>query len=115
MVLGVVARTMVVKRRPPPFNLRELEIRAEALAGRTVGELALALDVGLADTTRAKGFVGQLIELALGADADAGDAPDFAALGVELKSVPVGKSGRPKESTFVCSVTMTAAEHELWE
>jgi DNA mismatch repair protein MutH len=97
------------------MSLRELEIRAEALAGRTLGELARALDVTLPDARRAKGFVGQLVELALGADPSAGDGPDFPTLDVELKTIPVGRNGRPKESTFVCSVTMATAEHERWE
>ncbi len=102
-------------RRPPPESLRELEIRAEALAGRTVGEVARALDLPLpAVPARAKGYIGQLVELALGADADAGERPDFAALAVELKTIPIGKAGRPKESTFVCSVSMSSADQQRW-
>lgn len=102
-------------RRPPPLTLRELEIRADALQGRTVGELAAALARPVpAETRRAKGFVGALVEAALGADAAAGDGPDFPALAVELKSVPVGTNGRPVESTFVCSITMATADTESW-
>lgn len=103
-------------RRPPPATLRELEIRAEALAGRTIGELATALELALpGEPRRAKGFVGALVERALGADPAAGDGPDFPGLGVELKSIPVGASGRPAESTFVCSIRMSDADDERWE
>ncbi len=103
-------------RRPPPVTLRELEVRAAALAGRTVGEVAGALGAALpADPRRAKGFVGTLLEHALGADPAAGDGPDFPALGVELKSIPLGAGGRPVESTFVCSIRMAEAAIERWE
>ncbi len=110
------ARRMSMLRRPPPATVRELEVRAGALVGRTVGEVARALGAVLpAEPRRAKGFVGTLLEHALGADADAGDGPDFAALGVELKSLPVGPGGRPAESTFVCSIRMAGADGERWE
>jgi DNA mismatch repair protein MutH len=103
-------------RRPAPVNVRELELRAEALFGRTVAELARGLAVELPpDERRAKGFVGQLVERALGADPTAGDRPDFPDLGVELKTVPVDEAGVPVESTFCCSIRMDAADRSRWE
>ena len=103
-------------RRPPPTSLRELEIRATALAGHTIAEVASALGVRLPlEPRRSKGFIGTLLEVALGADADAHDGPDFVALGIELKSIPVGPNGRPAESTFVCSIRMGSADQEAWE
>jgi DNA mismatch repair protein MutH len=102
-------------RRPPPRTRRELLLRAEALAGHTVGEVAAALTLPLPEAPgRAKGFVGTLVELALGADATAGARPDFPALGVELKTIPVRAGGRPAESTFCCSITMVRADLEDW-
>ncbi|MBX2812405.1 MAG: DNA mismatch repair protein MutH [Myxococcales bacterium] len=53
------------------------------------------------DTTRAKGWVGQLVEDALGATAGNRAVPDFEALGIELKTVPVDPDGRPRESTYI--------------
>jgi DNA mismatch repair protein MutH len=104
-----------VVRRPKPLSLRELEIRAEALAGRSVAEVARALDVSLPhEPKRAKGFVGMLVEQALGADPKAGEDPDFPELGVELKTVPIDKNGAPAESTFVCSIAMAHADQEEW-
>ncbi len=104
------------ERRPPPATLRELELRALALSGRSVAELArgLAMDVP-ADEKRAKGFIGQLVERALGADPTAGDRPDFPDLGVELKTIPVDERGTPVESTFCCSIRMDAADRSRWE
>ena len=103
-------------RRPPPASVDELVVRAAALAGRRVGELAAALGVALPpDERRAKGFVGMLAERALGADPTAGDRPDFPDLGVELKTVPVRPDGAPAESTFCCSVTMAQSDREQWE
>lgn len=91
-------------------------MRAEALAGHTIGELAAALDTPLPrEARRAKGFVGTLVEAALGADPRAGEKPDFPALGVELKTIPVGRNGRPVESTFCCSIDMARADVEQWQ
>ncbi len=91
-------------------------VRAKALKGHSVGELARGLGVMVPEENRrAKGFVGQLVELALGADPDAGDLPDFPDLGVELKTIPFSKTGKPAESTFCCSVTMAHADREIWE
>jgi len=103
-------------RRPPPRDVRELLLRAEALRDRTLGELAAALAVVLpVDPRRAKGIPGQLVERALGTSAGGAAEPDFLELGIELKTVPVGENGRPRESTFVCQVAHLESEHEEWE
>jgi DNA mismatch repair protein MutH len=103
-------------RRPAPETERELVVRAEALAGHDIGEIACALELEVpADTRHSKGFVGRVIEDALGADPRAGDGPDLPHLGIELKTVPVDRRGRPAESTFVCSIGMAAADREQWE
>lgn len=54
------------------------------------------------DQQRHKGWTGTLIESALGAVSGSQPQPDFPALGVELKTLPVGRGGRPRESTYVC-------------
>lgn len=91
-------------------------VRACALEGRAVGEIARALGWELPpEPKRAKGFVGQLLEAALGADPLAGELPDFPELGIELKTVPVGPDGRTVESTFCCSIAMADVDRELWE
>ena len=106
---------MTPGRRPPPESLRELLLRAEALSGRSLGELAVALDVSLPeDPRRAKGIPGQLVERALGADGGSAPQPDFSGLGVELKTIPVGADGRPRESTYVCKVAPLEIAHEEW-
>jgi len=63
---------------------------------------------------RAKGLPGRLLELSLGADAGNRPAPDFSALGVELKTIPLDGRGRPRESTFVSSIAFTEVEHLDW-
>ena len=99
-----------------PLSCEELLVRAQALTGRTVGELARAVGVKLPTHEKnAKGFVGQLIERALGADPQAGDQPDFPQLGVELKTIPIQGNGIPKESTFCCAITMAEAASETWQ
>lgn len=91
-------------------------MRAEALAGRTLGEIAEALAVSLdGPAVRTKGRAGQLIERALGAAAGSAAVPDFPHLGVELKTVPVDADGAPRESTFVCAIAMAEADAADWD
>lgn len=104
-------------RPPPPRDLEELLARARALDGLALGELAARLGEPPLpdDARRCKGRAGELIERALGASAGSLDEPDFPELGVELKSVPLDALGRVRESTFVCSIDLEAAEEEEWE
>lgn len=100
---------------PPPDSVETLLARARAIAGRNLGELAADAAIDLPpDTRRDKGIVGELLECALGADAGGADAPDFAGLGVELKTLPVGRDGRPKQSTFVCTIRLDDAGDTRW-
>lgn len=79
--------------------------RARALSGLFVGEVAERVSRPLpADEKRAKGFVGDIIERALGASAGSRCEPDFPELGVELKTIPLDANGKPRESTFVCTL-----------
>ena len=90
----------------PPRTEAELMGRAQAVAGRTIGELAAAAQVWVpTEMRRAKGLAGQLLERFLGADAGSKAEPDFTGLAIELKTLPVHE-GRPKESTFVSSIEL---------
>ena len=90
--------------------------RAKALAGLTLGEVAGKRGWPIPDTSRSgKGWPGQLIEDALGASAASLPEPDFQLIGVELKTIPVDTRGRPRESTYVCSVPLDDASTSTWE
>ncbi|MCC6746118.1 MAG: DNA mismatch repair endonuclease MutH [Deltaproteobacteria bacterium] len=102
-------------RPPPPVDEAELRRRAAELDGSTVGELARALGVLLpAEARRAKGAIGALVERALGATAGSRALPDFPHLGIELKTIPLDREGRVRESTFVCTVDLLEADREEW-
>jgi len=100
---------------PPPLTESELLAHARDLAGCTLGEIARGLNRSVpGDLVHAKGWVGQTLELALGATAGSRDQPDFEQLGVELKTVPVGAGGRPSESTFVCTIPLLDVARSEW-
>ena len=100
----------------PPTSEEELLARSRGLAGRTLAELAeLAGRPVPQERRRAKGWPGELIEVHLGATAASLAEPDFQTIGVELKTIPIGRSGRPRESTYVCTVPLTGAEGLAWE
>lgn len=99
-----------------PTSEQELYERASALAGVPLGELAARFGrVAPPDLRRSKGFVGELVERVLGARGGSHAGPDFAELGVELKTLPVDARGRPVESTFVCTISLRAAGDLEWE
>lgn len=105
-----------MRRVAPPATTDALEARAHALAGRTLAEIAAHLHAPVpADLRRHKGWVGQVIEAVLGAEGGSRPEPDFAALGVELKTIPVTRAGVPRESTFVCTVPTEGAFETRWE
>ena len=90
--------------------------QAKALAGLTLREIAREHGWPIPDTSRSgKGWPGQLIEDALGASAASLPEPDFQLIGVELKTIPVDTRGRPRESTYVCSVPLDDASTSTWE
>ncbi|MCB1748169.1 MAG: DNA mismatch repair endonuclease MutH [Gammaproteobacteria bacterium] len=99
----------------PPGSEAELMARAQALAGLRIGDLARNLERRLPGDLRGhKGLVGELIELALGASAGSRPVPDFEHLGIELKSVPLGRDLRPRESTHVCTVAADDLAGQRW-
>lgn len=98
-----------------PETEAELLTRARALSGLTIAEIAARHSlVAPEDLRRHKGFVGALIERALGATAGSRAAPDFEALGIELKTLPVDRRGRALESTFVCTIPLTEIGEVEW-
>ena len=95
----------------PPCSEEALLHRADQLAGRNLG--SIADDLGQPwprSSVHGKGWPGQIIERALGADADSRPLPDFISLGIELKTIPVSATGQPLESTYVCKVAMDGSD-----
>ena len=99
-----------------PNSEQELLARAHALAGFTVAELAEKVGREVPEsTTQAKGLVGRVVEEVLGATAGPRGKPDFVELGIELKTIPLDAQGRPRESTFVCSISLSVIAEVDWE
>ncbi|MFT6899286.1 MAG: DNA mismatch repair protein MutH [Paraglaciecola sp.] len=98
-----------------PGSVSELERRAAQLAGLTLGELAEIANVRVPkDFKREKGWTGQLLELALGAQAGSKAEQDFPALGVELKTIPIDTNGNPLETTYVCFAPLLGVAGLEW-
>lgn len=92
----------------PPTNLAQLRQRVDAIAGMTLGDLAEQYGFKTPEhLQREKGWVGQLLEYVLGASAGSLPEPDFPALGVELKTLPISYQGTPLETTFVSVAPLT--------
>lgn len=100
----------------PPASEALLLAQARQLSGYTLGELAAMAGITTPkDLKRDKGWIGVLLEIWLGASAGSKPEQDFAALGVELKTIPVDSLGRPLETTFVCVAPLTGNSGVTWE
>ncbi|AIT67227.1 DNA mismatch repair endonuclease MutH [Haemophilus influenzae] len=99
-----------------PQNLEQLISQAQSIAGLTFGELADELHIPVPiDLKRDKGWVGMLLERALGATAGSKAEQDFSHLGVELKTLPINAEGYPLETTFVSLAPLVQNSGVKWE
>jgi DNA mismatch repair protein MutH len=101
---------------PAALTLAALLAHARALVGVELAELADGLGLPApAGRVRTKGWSGQILEHELGVAPGGARGPDFAALGVELKTVPVDAALAPLESTAVCQIDPIAIAAEDWQ
>lgn len=99
-----------------PVSETELLANAHWLAGFRLGEIAEMLNIPVPkDLKHDKGWVGQLIETALGAKAGSKAEQDFAHLGIELKTLPINEQGEPLETTFVSLAPLVQNNGIIWQ
>jgi DNA mismatch repair protein MutH len=99
-----------------PESENELIVRAQALAGFTLGQIASQQNIQVPkNLNKEKGWIGLLLEQVLGASAGSKPIPDFPHLGVELKSLPIDRFGKPLETTFVCVAPLTGLVGATWQ
>lgn len=95
---------------------QQLLAHAQSIAGMTFGELAQQLQIPVPpNLKRDKGWVGILIEMALGASAGSKAEQDFAHLGIELKTIPINAQGFPLETTFVSLAPLIQNSGVNWQ
>lgn len=106
----------LLQRISPPATEAELIQRCANLVGLSFAQLSLSLGLTIPENPdQRKGWIGQVIELALGANAFNQSLPDFQELGVELKTLPIAASGKPTESTFITSIPLLTIHQQEWE
>lgn len=106
---------MSLLREKPPTSEPELLRLCQAIEGFSFAQLSLHLGMTIPDNpNQRKGWVGMAIERALGADAFNLALPDFQALGIELKTLPLSLSGKPTESTFITSIPLLSIHQQNW-
>lgn len=98
-----------------PTNEAVLLARCQTIEGFSFAQLAHHLGLLIPQNSlQRKGWIGQAVELALGATARNRCAPDFMTLGIELKTLPVNPSGRSAESTFITSIPLLTIHQQTW-
>ncbi|MFZ7259493.1 DNA mismatch repair endonuclease MutH [Avibacterium avium] len=99
-----------------PNSEQALLSLAQSLAGLTFGEVAKELNMPVPpNLKRDKGWVGMLLETALGATAGSKAEQDFAHLGIELKTIPINRQGKPLETTFVSLAPLIQNSGITWQ
>lgn len=94
----------------------KLLMKSRALAGFSLGELAKQLQIKVpTNLKKEKGWVGMLIEAALGATAGSKPQQDFPELGIELKTIPLSYDNLPLETTYVCYAPLMGNQGVTWE
>lgn len=107
--------TFLQKMNTPRTELELLD-SCRAFEGLSFSQLSASLGLALPENpNHRKGWIGQVIEMALGANAKNQALPDFTHLGIELKTLPIAASGSPSESTFVTSIPLLTIHQEHWE
>ncbi|RUR12963.1 DNA mismatch repair endonuclease MutH [Legionella sp. km772] len=103
------------QKRNPPKTEAELLERCSEIEGVSFAQLANQLGVVIPmQAYKRKGLTGHLLELALGTDAGNQAEPDFTELSVELKTLPIGLSGSPTESTYITSIPLLTIHEQTW-
>lgn len=90
------------------MDTQSLLKHAQSLSGKSFLQLAKLTDMTTPTDNRlnTKGWLGQTLEVFLGATAGSQSLPDFVDLGIELKTIPILSDGTPKESTYICIAPM---------
>lgn len=99
----------------PPQTEHELLERCYFIEGMTFAQLGAQVDLSIPhDASQRKGWIGQVLERILGADAGNQAEPDFRSLSVELKTLPIGSNGMPTESTYITSISLLTIHKQSW-
>lgn len=99
-----------------PTNEEQLLKLALGLSGLTLSQVAHDHKIQVPESLlRNKGWIGNLLEIALGAHAGSKPQQDFPNLGIELKTIPIDRNGKPLETTFVCVTPLVGINGLQWE
>lgn len=109
-------QTAPLTKPSAPQTESELLVRAKQIAGLNLAQLAHLAGVSVPpNLNRDKGWTGQLLEWHLGATAGSKPVPDFEHLGIELKTIPVDRTGTPLETTYICVAPLTGIAGQSWQ
>lgn len=105
----------VTEPLPPPQKWSILLDRCDKLVGKTIATIADKLQLTVPDNLKNnRGWIGNLLELALGAEAGSKPIQDFVNLGIELKSVAINHKGEVNNDIFVSSLPINSFMLQTW-
>lgn len=105
-----------IKTQNEPQSFETIIERLNLIVGKSITELAKSVNVDVPiSPLHGKGFVGELLEILLGATAKNQSIPDFPKLGLELKSIPVDSEFKVLESTFLCHAPLSDIRNLTFE
>ncbi|MFC6276403.1 DNA mismatch repair protein MutH [Psittacicella hinzii] len=108
--------TEQVQPAAPPQTWSQLLTYVQALVGKTVEQIADKHQVELIDSLKLnRGWLGNLIEIALGASAGSKPTQDFIDLGLELKTLAINENGKVKSDIFISSLPLNSYMLQDWQ
>ncbi|WMY97698.1 MAG: MutH/Sau3AI family endonuclease [Arsenophonus sp.] len=85
------------------------------IIGLSLGDLAKRLKIPIPyNLKKKKGWIGQLFDNFFGVNLIHQSNIDFPHLGIELKTIPINRYGKPSQNTFVCSLSYINSNNFNW-
>lgn len=106
-----------MQKNTAPTSEAQLLERAANVAGLNIEQLANLCAIQLPEQGLKfeKGWAGQLLEYYLGTDAGCAAKPDFVALNIELKTIPINQQAKPIQTTYVTKTPLLNLAGLTWE
>ncbi|RIY34978.1 MutH/Sau3AI family endonuclease [Psittacicella gerlachiana] len=99
-----------------PTSLGQLLTYCQQICGKSIEEISHKHNVEMIYSLHEnRGWLGNLIEIALGATAGSKPTQDFINLGIELKTLAIATNGKAKSDIFISSLPINKFMLQNWQ
>ena len=110
-----VGETLITPILKSPQTFKELSHRLDQVVGVPFAELGdYYHQPWRGGATQNKGWAGRLVDRLVGGDAGNAPEPDISSLGIEVKTIPIGRDAKVLEPTKITSLNYTDLATTEW-